>query len=124
MKESFHAPSPEQIPSHADSPRAERSQAAEAAISVQTMLALRLYHLQHPEEQVDELNPSSVDRAIRNKAMELWLDETKGASVSELFRDYFNEPGNAGKLNTFTSIPALDKVIHEILGADTNEAIH
>jgi hypothetical protein len=95
----------------------------EVAIPFQAMLALRLYHLKHPEESIDELHPSAVDRGIRGKAMELWLDETGGEALSAKFRAYIDDPAHAEESVSLSDTDVLDTILATI-GAPTSQTLH
>lgn len=96
---------------------------AEVAIPFQAMLALRLYHLKHPQESVDELHPATVDRDIRAKAMDLWLDETDGEALSAKFRAYIDDPAHEGESVSLSDTDALDTILAAI-GASTIQTLH
>lgn len=87
---------------------------AEIAIPVQAMLALCLYQRLHPEESIDTLHPSMVDRSIRGKAMELWLDEQNGEALSARFRSYIEDPVHAEEHILLSDPNALEHVLDEI----------
>ncbi|MDB5265469.1 MAG: hypothetical protein JWM39_182 [Parcubacteria group bacterium] len=112
MKESF--PTRAEIPTKT---------LAEMAIPIQAMLALRLYHRLHPEEPVDELHPNEVDRSIRGKAMELWLDEQDGEALSARFRTYLDDSNHGAEPVSLSDTSSLDHIL-DVISADTDTTFH
>ncbi|KND51473.1 MAG: hypothetical protein AB202_02785 [Parcubacteria bacterium C7867-007] len=95
---------------------------SEVILPLQAMLALRFYHRLHPDESIDELHPMDVERSIRGKAMERWLDEEGGVALSARFRAYVEDVAHASEHIDLSDVSVLDEILNAI-GA-TGETVH